>query len=73
MKTQESKIEKLIAELCPDGVELKPLGKVLVRTKGTKITAGQMKQLHKEGGLLKIFAGGRTTALVNFDDIPLNP
>ena len=47
-----------------------PLGEVLVRTKGTKITAGQMKALHNDEAPLKIFAGGKTTALVNFEDIP---
>jgi len=60
-------IEKLL-----DGVEVKwlPLGKVIIRTKGTKITAGQMKELHKDGAPLKIFAGGKTVAFVNFEDIP---
>ena len=52
------------------GVEWKKLGEVLVRTKGTQITAGQMKELHKENAPLKIFAGGKTVAFVNFDDIP---
>ena len=54
------------------GVEVKwkPLGDVLVRTKGTKITAGQMKGLHKGDGTVKIFAGGRTVAFVNLEDIP---
>ncbi|HIC5721916.1 TPA: restriction endonuclease subunit S, partial [Salmonella enterica subsp. enterica serovar Newport] len=49
-----SYLEKLL-----DGVEVewKPLGKVLERTKGTKITAGQMKELHKDGAPIKIFAG----------------
>ncbi|MDR7928665.1 restriction endonuclease subunit S [Acidithiobacillus thiooxidans] len=51
-------------------VEWKPLGKVLVRTKGTTITASRMKELHKEDAPLKIFAGGRTVAFVDFDDIP---
>lgn len=51
-------------------VEWKPLGKALVRTKGTKITAGQMKELHKDGAPLKIFAGGKTIAFVDFEDIP---
>ena len=36
-------------------VEWKVLGEVLVRTKGTKITAGQMKELHKDGAPVKIF------------------
>lgn len=52
------------------GVEWKPLKDVLVRTKGTKITAGQMRALHKEGAPLKIFAGGKTVAFVAEDDIP---
>lgn len=51
-------------------VEWKPLGEVCVRTKGTKITAGQMKELNKENAPIKIFAGGKTVAFVNFDDIP---
>ena len=51
-------------------VEWKPLGDALVRTKGTKITAGQMKELHKENAPLKIFAGGKTHAFFNFEDIP---
>ncbi|HCM3243991.1 TPA: restriction endonuclease subunit S, partial [Salmonella enterica subsp. enterica serovar Newport] len=42
----------------------------LERTKGTKITAGQMKELHKDGAPIKIFAGGKTIVFVNFDDIP---
>ena len=60
-------LEKLL-----DGVEVewKPLGKALTRTKGTKITAGQMKELHKEDAPLKIFAGGKTIAFVDFEDIP---
>lgn len=62
-----SYMEKLL-----DGVDVEwlPLGKVLVRTKGTKITASRMKELHKEGAPLKLFAGGKTVAYVNFDDIP---
>ncbi len=65
--SQPNFMEKLL-----DGVavEWKPLGEVLVRTKGTKITAGQMKKLHKDGAPLKIFAGGKTIAFVDFEDIP---
>ncbi|EFL9951012.1 restriction endonuclease subunit S [Escherichia coli] len=60
-------LEKLL-----DGVkvEWKTLEKVLKRTKGTKITAGQMKDLHKDNAPLKIFAGGKTVAFVDFKDIP---
>lgn len=46
------------------------LGEVLTRTKGTKITAGQMKQIHKDTAPVKIFAGGKTFALVDYGDIP---
>ena len=46
------------------------IGDILVRTKGTKITAQQMKQLHKKNGELRIFAGGKTIADVDFSDIP---
>jgi type I restriction enzyme S subunit len=51
-------------------VEWLPLKDVLVRSKGTKITAGHMKILHKDGAPLKIFAGGKTVAFVDFKDIP---
>ncbi len=62
-----SYLEKLL-----DGadVEWLSLGKILVRTKGTKITAGQMKVLHKDNAPLKIFAGGKTVAFVDYKDIP---
>lgn len=65
--SEVSYLEKLL-----DGVEVEwlPLGKILVRTKGTKITAGQMKGLHKDNAPLKIFAGGRTVAFVDYGDIP---
>ncbi|HHE3677995.1 restriction endonuclease subunit S [Pasteurella multocida] len=53
-------------------VEWKTLGSVLVRTKGTKITAGKMKELHKNDGEIKIFAGGKTFAFVHKGDIPDN-
>ncbi|MFZ7135778.1 restriction endonuclease subunit S [Avibacterium avium] len=53
-----------------DEVEWKTLEEVLKRAKGTKITAGQMKELHQENAPIKIFAGGKTFALVNYGDIP---
>ncbi|MCO6524408.1 MAG: restriction endonuclease subunit S [Candidatus Schmidhempelia sp.] len=53
-----------------DEVNWKTLGEILHRTKGTKITASKMKEMHKDNAPLKIFAGGKTFALVNFDDIP---
>ncbi len=53
-----------------DDVQWKPLGEILIRTKGTNITASQMKILHRPSAPLKIFAGGKTVAFVNFEDIP---
>lgn len=66
----QNKAKKLIEMIQTAPVEWKPLGEVLVRTKGTKITAGQMKEMHKDNAPLKIFAGGKTFALVDFDDVP---
>ena len=69
--TQEPKIFPYIERLL-QGAEVvwKPLGEVLKRTKGTKITAGQMKAIHKDKAPVKIFAGGKTVAFVDFEDIP---
>lgn len=53
-----------------DEAEWKALGEALIRTKGTNITANQMKQIDKQNAPLKIFAGGKTVAFVNFNDIP---
>ena len=51
-------------------VEWKTLGEVCNRTKGTKITATQMKAMHKSNAPVKIFAGGQTFALVDYNDLP---
>lgn len=51
-------------------VERKMLNEFLKKGKGTKITASQMKLLHKEGAPIRIFAGGKTYADVNYGDIP---
>ena len=65
-----TKLDQMIAELCPDGVEYKTLANCLVRTKGTKITAEQMQQLNKKNAPVKIFAGGKTVAFFDYDDLP---
>ena len=51
-------------------VEWKMLSECLKKGKGTKITASQMKLLHQEGAPIRIFAGGKTYADVNYGDIP---
>lgn len=53
-------------------VEWKTLGEVCDRTKGTKITATQMKAMHKSNAPVKIFAGGQTFALADYNDLPQN-
>jgi type I restriction enzyme S subunit len=65
-----NKIEALIQELCPEGVEWKRLGEIAKRNSGTSITAAQMKLLHKENAPIRIFAGGSTIADVEYGDIP---
>ena len=53
-----------------DEVKWKLIGESLKRTKGTKITAKQMEQLHSANGEIRIFAGGKTYADVHYGDIP---
>ena len=55
-----NKIKDLIQELCPDGVEYKPVKEVYKRLKGTPITAAKMKQIAKKDGAIRVFAGGKT-------------
>ena len=53
-----------------DDVPRLAISDLLIRTKGTNITAQKMRQLHKENGEVRIFAGGKTYADVDFKDIP---
>lgn len=69
-KTPMSKLERLIEELCPNGVEYYTLESICIRQKGISITAGRMKELDKKNGKVRIFAAGNTVANVNVDDIP---
>ena len=66
MKNLDCKIDNLAHKR----VEYKKLGDILVRTKGTKITASQMQLLHKENSPIRVFAGGKTFANVEYGDIP---
>ena len=65
-----TKLEQLIQELCPNGVEYKKVKEVYVRLKGTPITAGKMKEISTPDGDIKIFAGGKTEINANLCDIP---
>lgn len=66
-----SRIDELIVELCPEGVAFRELGELGLRNKGTAITAGQMKSIQKDGGPIRIFAGGQTIADVAEGAIPM--
>ena len=55
-----SRLDELIAELCPDGVEYKKIKEVYTRIKGTPITASKMKEIEDPDGEIRIFAGGKT-------------
>lgn len=46
MTKKMNKIEKLINELCPDGVEWLTLSEIGRRNKGFNITATKMKEIH---------------------------
>ena len=65
-----SRIEELIAELCPNGVEFKKIKDVYTRLKGTSITAGKMKEIARTEGNIRIFAGGKTVIDAMEKDIP---
>ena len=65
-----SRIDELIAELCPDGVEYKRLGDLGRRNKGTSITAARMKVIGADGGPIRVFAGGQTVADVAEGSVP---
>ena len=65
-----SKLDELIAELCPDGVPFKRIKDVYTRLKGTPITAGKMKDISSDEGEIRIFAGGKTVIDAHEVDIP---
>ncbi len=64
------KLNQLIQELCPNGVEYKKIKDVYKRLKGTPITAAKMKEIENPDGEIKIFAGGKTVIDAAEDDIP---
>lgn len=65
-----SRIDKLIADLCPEGVEFRTLKNLARRSKGTSITAARMKALSRPSGEIRVFAGGKTFADVDASAIP---
>ena len=65
-----SRLEELIAGLCPDGVEYRKIKNVFTRLRGTPITAGKMKEIEDPDGDIRIFAGGKTVINAMEKDIP---
>ena len=65
-----SKLDELMARLCPDGVEYKPIKNVYTRLRGTPITASKMKEIANDNGNVRIFAGGKTVINAFEKDIP---
>lgn len=65
-----SKLDELIKELCPTGVEYKKVKDVFRRLKGTPITATKMKEIESIDGEIRIFAGGKTVINAKEKDIP---
>lgn len=65
-----SRLEELIAELCPNGVEYKKVKDTYLHIKGTPITASKMKEIASEDGEVRIFAGGKTVINAHESDIP---
>ena len=65
-----SKLEELIEQYCPDGVEYYKIKDVYKRIKVTPITAGKMKEIATPDGSVRIFAGGKTVIDANEKDIP---
>jgi len=51
-----SKLDRLIAELCPDGVEYKPLGEISRITRGVRVVKSQLS----EGGRYPVYQNSMT-------------
>ena len=65
-----SRLDELIQEYCPNGVEFKPIKEVYQRLRGTPITAAKMKEIENTKGDVRIFAGGKTVIDAFEEDIP---
>ena len=65
-----NKISKKIYEIEENRtLALVPIKEVCIRQRGFNITAGKMKEIHKENAPIKIFAGGKTVANIDESDI----
>lgn len=64
-----TKLDQLIKDLCPNGVEYKKIKDICVRQKGTPITASEMKRIAKINGAVRVFAAGNTFVDADYDDV----
>lgn len=64
-----TKLDQLIKDLCPNGVEYKKIKDICVRQKGTPITASEMKRIAKINGAVRVFAAGNTFVDTDYDDV----
>ncbi len=67
-----SKLDDLIKEYCPNGVEYKTIEDITIRLKGMNITAEQMKKLAYSGGDILVFGGGNTVVNIRKQDLDHN-
>ena len=65
-----SKLEQLINELCPNGVEWKPISDIGSRNKGMPITAAFMKKIENKDGDVHVFAAGNNNIMAFRKDLP---
>lgn len=65
-----NRLDELIQEFCPNGVECKKVKEAFRRLRGTPITAGKMKEIEDSNGEIKIFAGGKTIINAKEENIP---
>lgn len=65
-----NKLEQLINERCPNGVDYKKIKYVFKRVKGTPITASKMKEISDTDGEITIVAGGKNIITAKEENIP---
>lgn len=65
-----SRINDMLADMCPNGVKYVAIKDYFTRLKGTPITAGKMKEIDSPDGEIRIFAGGKTVINAHEKDIP---
>ena len=65
-----SRINDMLADMCPNGVKYVAIKDYFTRLKGTPITAGKMKEIESPDGEIRIFAGGKTVINAHEEDIP---